>query len=145
MKFSEPLLRGTLVKRYKRFLSDIELTDKDKLVHQAMSCNYCHNYRRILRSKHDVAGLVRAQERGGEISLRVADLLVGEGISRGVKKEHVHRAAVRTAGGAALQALPRQHQDNVTTSSSSISLWIRFWIAIIVPAVELGQLPHAPW
>ena len=37
--------------------------DKDKLAHQPMSCNYCHNYRRIVRSKHDVAGLVRAQER----------------------------------------------------------------------------------
>jgi streptogramin lyase len=47
------------------FVTLFPLTDaeKDKLVHQAMSCNYCHNYRRILRSKHDVAGLVRAQER----------------------------------------------------------------------------------
>lgn len=32
MKFSEPLLRGTLVKRYKRFLSDIELPDGEKVV-----------------------------------------------------------------------------------------------------------------
>ena len=36
-------------------------------------------------------------------------------------------------------------QDIVTTSSSSISACSRFWIAINVPLVELGQLPHAPW
>lgn len=32
MKFSEPLLRGTLVKRYKRFLSDIELPTGELVV-----------------------------------------------------------------------------------------------------------------
>ena len=32
MKFSEPLLRGTLLKRYKRFLSDIELPDGEQVV-----------------------------------------------------------------------------------------------------------------
>ena len=32
MKFSEPLLRGTLLKRYKRFLSDIELPDGELVV-----------------------------------------------------------------------------------------------------------------
>ena len=32
MKFSEPLVRGTLVKRYKRFLSDIQLPDGDLVV-----------------------------------------------------------------------------------------------------------------
>ncbi len=37
--------------------------EKDKLAYQPMSCNYCHSYQRILRSKHDEAGLVRAMER----------------------------------------------------------------------------------
>lgn len=32
MKFSEPLVRGTLLKRYKRFLSDIELPDGEVVV-----------------------------------------------------------------------------------------------------------------
>jgi sugar fermentation stimulation protein A len=32
MKFSEPLVRGTLVKRYKRFLSDIQLSDGELVV-----------------------------------------------------------------------------------------------------------------
>ena len=32
MKFSEPLVRGTLLKRYKRFLSDIQLPDGDVVV-----------------------------------------------------------------------------------------------------------------
>ena len=37
--------------------------EKDKLAHQGMSCNYCHSYRRIVNSRHDAAGLVRAMER----------------------------------------------------------------------------------
>lgn len=37
--------------------------EKDKLVYQGMSCNYCHSYRRIVTSRHDAAGLVRAMER----------------------------------------------------------------------------------
>ena len=27
MNFSQPLIRGTLIKRYKRFLADVELAD----------------------------------------------------------------------------------------------------------------------
>ena len=37
--------------------------EKDKLAYQPMSCNYCHSYRRIVKSRHDAAGLVRAMER----------------------------------------------------------------------------------
>ena len=43
------------------------------------------------------------------------------------------------------RARRRLAQDIVTTSSSSISACSKFWIAISVPLVELGQLPHAPW
>jgi sugar fermentation stimulation protein A len=32
MKFSEPLVRGTLLKRYKRFLSDIQLPDGEVVI-----------------------------------------------------------------------------------------------------------------
>ena len=37
--------------------------EKDKLVHQPASCNYCHSYQRIVNSRHDADGLVRAMER----------------------------------------------------------------------------------
>ena len=37
--------------------------EKDKLAYQGASCNYCHSYRRIVKSRHDAAGLVRAMER----------------------------------------------------------------------------------
>ena len=36
---------------------------KDKLVYQAKSCNYCHNYERIMRSKHTASQFVRVIRR----------------------------------------------------------------------------------
>jgi streptogramin lyase len=36
---------------------------KDRLAYQPMSCNYCHSYRRIVRSKLDATGLVTAMKR----------------------------------------------------------------------------------
>lgn len=47
------------------WLSIMPLTDREKelLAYQPISCNYCHSYQRIVRSKHDEAGLVKAMER----------------------------------------------------------------------------------
>lgn len=58
---------------------------------------------------------------------------------------HEDDGAQRSTIGTGRNALSTLVHDIVTTSSSSISLCRRFWIAISVPDVELGQLPQAPW
>jgi len=37
--------------------------EKDKLVHQLLSCAYCHTYQRIMKSRHDADGFMRAIDR----------------------------------------------------------------------------------
>ena len=54
-------------------------------------------------------------------------------------------AGANALGEAATEGTARPAHDIVTTSSSSISACSRRWIAISVPADELGQLPQAPW
>lgn len=57
----------------------------------------------------------------------------------------VHQMQGPAADGAAAQGAGGWVQAVVTTSSSSISLCSRFWIANRVPWIELGHDPHAPW
>ena len=39
------------------------MEQKDKFVYQAASCNYCHSYQRILKSKHNAQQFVRVMKR----------------------------------------------------------------------------------
>src|SRR5262249_44738954 len=52
-------------------LSSIEWTmnmngtpeQKDRIVHQLLSCNYCHTYSRIMKSKHNPEEFMKAMDR----------------------------------------------------------------------------------
>lgn len=78
MKFAEPLVRGTLVKRYKRFLSDIELPDGELVVaHCAnpgamLGLNAAGSEVWLSRSKNPARKLAYSWE-----LVRVGDHLVG--------------------------------------------------------------------
>ena len=97
MKFPDPLIKGRLVKRYKRFLSDIELADGSVVV------AHCTNSGSMLSVKEPGSEVWLSPSRNPKRKLkftweliRVGKTLVGinTGLPNGIVGEAIERGAV---------------------------------------------------